>query len=333
MRKLSVAIPVFNEPHWIASCYESLVVALTNAGLNDSHIIIVDDGSDLPTQIALRSCVSSFETSVIRQENRGRLLARRAGLEAANGEWLLFIDARTLVNPFSLKFVFHQIDLSPDRRVWNAHTEMNVLGDPYNRFWRVITSIAWRDYLANPRDVSIGIESFDRFPKGTTCLLAPRDILNEAFSEDLFLLHDLAKTNDDTTVLRKIVRTENININPEFSCTYYGRGNSLKKFLTHSVHRGTVFLDGHLIEPNRYRYLLWGFFVCNVLGLFLLILAPLFFGFVVFALYFFVALVLVRLNKKNSLDNLVFLLLLLPFSLAYGVGLWKGLFSFARQKL
>ncbi len=42
-------------------------------------------------------------------------------------------------------------------------------------------SSPWRDYFGDPRTTSFGAEDFDRFPKGTTCFLAPRELLLEAF--------------------------------------------------------------------------------------------------------------------------------------------------------
>ncbi len=57
--------------------------------------------------------------------------------------------------------------------VWNGHVHVhadNALGD----FWRLLAELAWRDYFDNPRTTSFGLSEFDRFPKGTTCFLAPR---------------------------------------------------------------------------------------------------------------------------------------------------------------
>ena len=43
-------------------------------------------------------------------------------------------------------------------------------------------ALAWPDYFHDPRTTSYGLEDFDRYPKGTTCFLAPRELLLEAFA-------------------------------------------------------------------------------------------------------------------------------------------------------
>lgn len=67
----------------------------------ECEVLLVDDGSDIPAEQEL----AGFEfgpDKIIRQENRGLLLARLRGLEKASGNYTLFLDADDLIGPRKL---------------------------------------------------------------------------------------------------------------------------------------------------------------------------------------------------------------------------------------
>ena len=53
--------------------------------------------------------------------------------------------------------------------VWNAHVDIEVTGNPYARFWNVLTEIVFREYFARPRTTSFGPREFDRFVLHVAC--------------------------------------------------------------------------------------------------------------------------------------------------------------------
>jgi hypothetical protein len=133
---------------------------------------------------------------------------------------------------------------------WNGHVYVdadNALGE----FWRLLAELAWRDYFDDPRTTSFGLAEFDRFPKGTTCFLAPRTLLESAFARFRSHYADISLANDDTPIIRAVAAEQRIHISPEFSCVYTPR-TTLAGFLRHAVHRGTVFLDGHGTPESRF---------------------------------------------------------------------------------
>jgi len=86
----SIIIPAFNAESYL---YDSLK-SVRMQTFTDYEIIIVDDGStDKTGQIADSFADKNAQTHVIHQENKGPLLARRAGLQAASGEYVVFVDA------------------------------------------------------------------------------------------------------------------------------------------------------------------------------------------------------------------------------------------------
>ena len=115
---------------------------------------------------------------VIEQENRGRFEARRRGLEEARGDYCLLLDSRVLIDARRAAFRRGALDRRTRRRRSGTATSRSTPSSgPYAVFWDVITSQAFWAYFANPRTTSFGLEEFERFPKGTTCFFAPRELL------------------------------------------------------------------------------------------------------------------------------------------------------------
>lgn len=85
---VSVIVPVFNGKATIERCIRSIL----RQSLKNIEIIIVDDGSTDNTQDVIRS-ICDARIHVIAQENAGQGFARNAGLEAARGRYISFVDA------------------------------------------------------------------------------------------------------------------------------------------------------------------------------------------------------------------------------------------------
>jgi glycosyltransferase involved in cell wall biosynthesis len=238
MPTLTVVIPVYNQAAQIGATLAALDRAL-GASSFEADVLVVDDGSTDGTAEAVEAAGGA---TVLRQENRGRFEARRAGLDAARGDYCLLLDSRVRLEPGGLAFV--EEHLASGREIWNGHVDIDRDDGPYAVFWDVLTRRAFRTYFAEPRTTSFGLAEFERFPKGTTCLLAPRAMLVEAFDRFRSGYGDLRNANDDAPVLRSLAAEQPINISPGFRCTYSSR-TALRPFLRHAFHRGTVFVDGH----------------------------------------------------------------------------------------
>ena len=90
---LSVIIPVFNRGDLIRHTLASVEAASAKVQV---ETIIVDDGSTPPVADSLAR-LRFTPTQLIRQENRGLLYARLAGLAVATGRHVLFLDSDDLV--------------------------------------------------------------------------------------------------------------------------------------------------------------------------------------------------------------------------------------------
>lgn len=268
-----MVIPVYNEPAWIGPVVADLITSVERSPFEQPELIVVDDGSDEATQAALTSLDGPFPIRVLRQANSGRFAARRAGVEAARGELILLLDARVSIAPDALAFVADQESVTGPEPIWNAHVESDVAGNPYGRFWKVIEYLAFRDYLRDPRTTSYGLEEFDRYPKGTTCFLAPRAMLVDAMSQFRSYYGDPRDANDDTPVIRALASQQRINISPGFSCLYRPR-DSLRPFVRHAYHRGGVFVDGHGRPGTRFFAVIAAYYPISALALILALRRP-----------------------------------------------------------
>lgn len=323
--KISVILPTYNEASWLIETVTKIDKSITAAkNVEAAEIIIIDDGSSDNTKSVVKSISSRTPVKLISQENKGRFLARKAGIDRSKFEYILFIDSRVHIGNKSLDYISKKISKDPTKSVWNAHVEVEKKGNFYARFWDTITNIAWREYFSNPRETSFGIEEFDRYPKGTTCFVAPKELVLESIKQFSSKSSDSKAANDDTLMIRYMAEKVRINISPQFTCIYHSR-SSLKKFLKHAYHRGKVFVDGFLRnDGNRYFWPLVVFLALSVAIPFLL---AIFWSEIALILLACLLLLIVEFLTAVALgitfmDALSFTILTPFFALYYGAGIW-----------
>lgn len=97
---ISIIIPVYKVEAYLADCINS-VLAQT---CTDFELILVDDGSpDSCGELCDRYAARDSRISVIHQENGGLSAARNAGLDAAKGEYIMFVDSDDWIEPDTLE--------------------------------------------------------------------------------------------------------------------------------------------------------------------------------------------------------------------------------------
>ena len=91
---VSVIIPVYNAEKYLRECLDSVV----NQTLRDIEIICVDDGStDSSPAVLAEYAARDSRVRVLTQENAGVGPARNAGIRAARGEFVAFLDPDDLL--------------------------------------------------------------------------------------------------------------------------------------------------------------------------------------------------------------------------------------------
>lgn len=86
---ISVIIPVYNTKDYIEKCVQSVL----QQTYSPIEIIMVDDGSVDGSGELLDSLSQAYSLSVVHKQNGGAASARNAGLDIANGEWIVFADS------------------------------------------------------------------------------------------------------------------------------------------------------------------------------------------------------------------------------------------------
>ena len=89
--KISVIIPVYNAEKYLESCVQSVLQQETES---EYEIILVNDGSrDGSPELCDCLARQDGRIRVIHQVNQGVSAARNAGIAAASGEYILFLDS------------------------------------------------------------------------------------------------------------------------------------------------------------------------------------------------------------------------------------------------
>jgi dolichyl-phosphate beta-glucosyltransferase len=91
--KLSVIIPAYNESAVIETTGRAVVAYLQKMYPSDHELIIVDDGSTDDTALIVRERLALAARLISHELNQGKGAAVRTGMLAAQGEYLLFMDA------------------------------------------------------------------------------------------------------------------------------------------------------------------------------------------------------------------------------------------------
>lgn len=87
--KISIVVPIYRVEPYLRKCLDSIV----NQTYQNLEIILVDDGSpDNCGEICNEYAARDQRVKVIHQENGGVSSARNAGLAAATGDWLGWVD-------------------------------------------------------------------------------------------------------------------------------------------------------------------------------------------------------------------------------------------------
>lgn len=103
MAKVSVVVPVYNVEKYLERCIESI----RNQTLEDIEIILVDDGSpDNCPKICDGFAEKDSRIKVIHKKNGGLSSARNAGIYAATGEYIGYIDSDDYAEPDMFEILY-----------------------------------------------------------------------------------------------------------------------------------------------------------------------------------------------------------------------------------
>lgn len=100
---ISVIVPVYRVEEYLERCVKSIL----SQTYKNLEVILVDDGSPDQCPAICDACAEKdARVKVIHQENKGLSGARNAGINAASGEYLAFVDSDDYVSPHFIEELY-----------------------------------------------------------------------------------------------------------------------------------------------------------------------------------------------------------------------------------
>ena len=104
MPEISIIVPVYKVEAYLPTCIDSILAQT----FSDFELILVDDGSpDNCPKICDEAARKDPRVRVLHQQNAGLSAARNAGIEAAQGAWLGFVDSDDCILPDFYEKLYH----------------------------------------------------------------------------------------------------------------------------------------------------------------------------------------------------------------------------------
>jgi glycosyltransferase involved in cell wall biosynthesis len=125
---VSVVIPVYDGERFLAEALDSVFAQ----GYTPIEVIVVDDGSrDGSADVAAR-----YPVRLVRQDNAGTAAARNAGIRAARGELIAFLDQDDLWKPEKLAPQVEHLARHPEHQYVTSGWELLIEpGTPQMGWW------------------------------------------------------------------------------------------------------------------------------------------------------------------------------------------------------
>ncbi|PLS27456.1 glycosyltransferase [Bifidobacterium anseris] len=126
-QKISVIIPVFNNERYLPRCCDSVL----GQTYKDIEVVLVDDGStDGTPTLCDRYAAQDARVKVVHQSNGGEGAARNAGLAAASGDWIMWVDSDDWIEERWIEYFADQLHRHPDADVVITGTGVGVWRHP-----------------------------------------------------------------------------------------------------------------------------------------------------------------------------------------------------------
>lgn len=168
--KVSVIMPAYNRETYIRESIDSVLAQ----SFTDFELIVVDDGSTDSTAGIVQSYTDS-RIRLIRQPNRGVSVARNAGLEAARGQFITFLDSDDLYYPDFLKVAFQLIQLNQTEMSFTNFTESYHVEDMEKTDLKKIRYFI-KDKLLGTRILTSGSQ-IDGLPTNIDCVMISKKLV------------------------------------------------------------------------------------------------------------------------------------------------------------
>ena len=111
---ISIVIPAYNYGRLLRRAVHSVALQMTHA----HELVVVNDGSTDDTAVVLEALVAELRSGlkVLEKQNGGSSSARNAGIDAAAGDYLIFLDADDELLPGALQKIEQHLVQHPESK-------------------------------------------------------------------------------------------------------------------------------------------------------------------------------------------------------------------------
>ncbi|NOE63413.1 glycosyltransferase family 2 protein, partial [Vibrio cholerae] len=242
---VTLVIPTYNMSTHIFGLWNS--INTSNLIEYISEIIFVNDGSTDDTLQVLTSLKKNDTRNIIKilnlESNQGRFMARYLGVLEANSSQILFLDSRIeLPNNFGYEL---SVAIRDYPNIVGS-VDIDTTRNAFCLYWDRTHKKIFKKHYDDANDVIVLDEdNYDSYLKGTTVFFCQK----ENFISSCSKYKDTPLLNDDTYLMKDMVRSQPIAIHPKVRITWVPREN-LKDFLVRMWERGPSFVEYHLFSSR-----------------------------------------------------------------------------------
>lgn len=249
---LTIIIPAYSGLDTIKGVVDSIK---NQAEAINTHIIIVIDGpSDTLKEIVSTIDKSKFKSVKIKQFkiNKGRFEARYEGALLAGTEKLLFIDDRT---EMTKNYLYLINKLGKEHRVIISNILEKNQPNFVSMTMHILRKRLYKSWGDSFQSYNITEDNFDKSAKGTAGLYIDKDTFILAATQFMKQTEVNKSSNDDTKLLRLVLRTTPLFRSSEPTLLYSPR-KYWQDELIHIYRRGPMFVDYYLRWSSPYFWYL-----------------------------------------------------------------------------
>ena len=122
--KISVIIPLYNVANYVHRAAQSIA----SQNFSGLEVIAVDDGSTDNSLDILLEGLAGVNVTAIKQQNAGLSAARNAGIMAATGEYLLFLDSDDFLLPDAFVNILNALKESQPDALFGRYSRWSTAG-------------------------------------------------------------------------------------------------------------------------------------------------------------------------------------------------------------
>lgn len=251
---ISVIVPIYNVEKYLARCVESI----RRQTYSNLEIILVDDGSpDACPQMCDQFASADARIKVIHKPNGGLSDARNAGIEAASGRYIGFVDSDDYIHPQMYMELWKSLKAEEaDIAVCGVKKVFNDSGDILDQPENTARVYSGKEAVANIFDAALYLQSVVAW--------------NKLYRRELFdgVRYPVGKIHEDEfTTYELFYKSDKVVYNTGIYYYYYQRADSIMgerkiSFSSDGLEAYEQMADffkengeSHILQLIRYRYL------------------------------------------------------------------------------